>query len=101
MLTGEQKILKYFKYLEYIKYFNKEGPDVDWWAKDFKKDKINPKKWKFGKTIFWQENSTNIFLTGATFSRLTLNKVYYTQPNTEKTKRTGVTCFIEKRDAIS
>ena len=29
MLTGEQKISKYFKYLEYFKYFNKEGPDVD------------------------------------------------------------------------
>ena len=39
MLTGEQKILKHFKYLEYFKYFNKEGPDVDWWAKFLKKIK--------------------------------------------------------------
>ena len=28
-------------------------------------------------------------LSGATFSHLTPNKVYYTQPNIEKMKRTG------------
>ena len=68
-------------------------------TKEISSSAMSTGKSKIDKETKWiLENKPQrlFFLSGATFSPLTPNKVYYTQPNTGKTRRTGYFFFQPK-----